>query len=229
MNDVAMTTLHDKRLPNEDAAYRAARDALLRAEMALRRQVEAVAAQRRALPPGGAPREDYVFEGPDGPARLSELFGDKQTLLVYCYMYGPEMPRPCPFCSSMLDGLDGQVPHITQNVALAVVARSPIARILEFKAERGWRRLPLYSSAGNTFHADYFGESPDGEQNSILHVFTREDGTVRHAWTSELAWAPTDPGQHPRHVDMIWPLWNALDFTPEGRRDFFPKLTYVPQ
>ena len=226
MNDVAVQSLHDKRFPNEDRAYREARDDLLRAEMELRRQVERVAAQRRALPPGGGVREDYVFEeGADArPVRLSELFGDKQSLLLYCYMYGPAMERPCPSCSSMLDALDGQVPHITQTVALAVAARSPIARVLAFKAERG--NLRLISSANNSFHPDYHGETAEGAQRPVMNVFTRFGGQIRHTWSSELAFAPTDPDQDPRHIDLIWPLWNALDFTPQGRGDFQPRLTY---
>jgi predicted dithiol-disulfide oxidoreductase (DUF899 family) len=229
MHDAASKSLHDKRFPGEDATYRQARDALLLSEMALRRQVEAVAAQRRALPPGGEAPEDYVFEegDPARPVRLSELFGDKETLLIYCYMYGPAMERPCPMCSSMLDGLDSQALHITQNVALAVTARSPIERILAFKAERGWRNLRLVSSAQNSFHRDYHGETADGAQWPIMNVFTRKGGHIRHTWSSELAFAPSDPGQNQRHIDPIWPLWNALDLAPEGRGDFYARLTYV--
>jgi len=228
MPDADVKPLHDKRFPNEDGAYREARDALLLAEVKLRRQVERVAAQRRALPPGGAVREDYGFEegDPARPVRLSELFGDKETLLLYSYMFGPAMARPCPSCSSMLDALDAQVAHITQTVALAVAARSPIARILAFKAERGWRNLRLVSSAGNSFHPDYHGEAADGSQWPIMNVFTRQGGQIRHSWSSEMVFTPSDPGQNQRHIDLIWPLWNALDLAPQGRGDFQPSLTY---
>ena len=128
----------------------------------------------------------------------------------------------------MLDGLDGQVAHITQRVALAVVARSPMGRILGFAEHRGWRNLRLISSAQNSYHPDYHSESETGAQRPILNVFSKSaDGIVRHRWASELAFAPTDPGQDPRHIDMIWPLWAALDLTPEGRgADFRPALTY---
>jgi predicted dithiol-disulfide oxidoreductase (DUF899 family) len=227
MNDVATKSLHDKRFPGEDAAYRKARDELLLAEMELRRHDERVAALRRALPPGGLAR-DYVFEeGDDGrPVKLSELFGDKHSLLLYSYMYGPNMERPCPSCSSMLDGLDGQAPHITQRAALAVVARSPIARVRGAGAERGWRNLRLISSANNGYHRDYHSETADGSQRPIMNVFCRRGGEIRHMWASEMAFAPMDPGQDPRHIDQIWPLWNALDYTPEGRGDFQAKLSY---
>jgi predicted dithiol-disulfide oxidoreductase (DUF899 family) len=230
MTDTIQRTIHDVRFPNESVEYRAARDRLLEAEIALRRQTEAVAAQRRALPPGGPVREDYVFaEGEDArPVRLSQLFGDKSTLLLYSYMYGPAMERPCPSCSSMLDGLDGQVPHITQRAALAVVARSPIGRILDFTHERGWRRLRLVSSADNSYPAAYHSETAEGSQRPIMNVFVKgADGTIRHSWASELAFAPSDPGQNPRHIDAIWPMWAALDMTPEGRgADTHPKLSY---
>jgi predicted dithiol-disulfide oxidoreductase (DUF899 family) len=220
-------SLHGERFPNETAAYRAARDELLLAERDLRRQVEAVAELRRALPLGGEVPEDSVFEGEDGPVRLSELFGGKDTLAAYSFMYGPRMEQACPSCTSMLDGLDGQAPHITQRIALAVIARSPIARIRAHADARGWRRLRLLSSANNSYGRDYHGESEDGRQLPMLNVFARRDGRVFHTWASELAFAPREPGQDPRHIDMIWPLWNMLDFTPEGRgADWRPSLSY---
>ena len=230
MTDTLQRSLHDIRFPNESAEYRAARGELLEAEIALRRQTEAVAAQRRALPPGGKVPEDYVFaEGDDArPVRLSQLFGDKQTLLVYSYMYGPAMTLPCPACTSMLDGLDGQAPHITARVALAVAARSPIARIREFAGQRGWRRLRLISSADNSYNRDYHGEDAKGAQLPVLNVFAKgADGAIRHTYCSELIFAPSDPGQNARHIDAIWPMWSAFDFTPEGRgAETHPKLSY---
>ena len=229
MSDAAERALHDIRFPGESAAYRAARDRLLEAEMALRRQAEAVAAQRRALPPGGLVPNDYVFEeGEDArPVRLSQLFGDKRALLLYSFMYGPAMERACPSCTSMMDALDGDIPHIVQRVAIAAVARSPVARFRAHAADRGWRNVRLLSSARNSYHSDYHGEDAEGRQRPILNVFTRGDDGIRHAWASELAWAPHDPGQDARHIDLIWPLWAALDFTPEGRGDFRPSLDYA--
>ena len=83
------------RLPNESDEYRRARDELLAEEIELRRHIERVAEQRRAMPPGGAVSkpyrfEGYRFEGENGPSVFSKLFGDKQTLAVYSYMYGPK-------------------------------------------------------------------------------------------------------------------------------------------
>jgi predicted dithiol-disulfide oxidoreductase (DUF899 family) len=228
MTDAATAARAGLSFPNESAAYREARDALLAAEADLRRRTEAVAVMRRALPAGGAAREDYVFEEGDDArkVRLSELFGRHDTLVAYCYMYGPNMDEPCPSCSSMLDSLDGDVAPISQNVSLAIIARSPIQRILAFARERGWRNLRLLSSANNSFHPDYFGETPAGQQRPMLNVFTRNGGVIHHAYGTELAYAPGDPGQDPRHIDIIWPLWGVLDFTPGGRGDFRPSLRY---
>jgi predicted dithiol-disulfide oxidoreductase (DUF899 family) len=149
------------------------------------------------------------------------------TLVLYSFMYGPEMERPCPSCTSILDSLDGEAPHIAQRVALAVVAKSPMPRIRAFADERGWRNLRLVCSAGNDYNRDYHGESADGSQTPMLNVFTRRDGEIRHFWGSELLHAPREPGQEPRHVDAIWPLWSVLDATPEGRgTEWSPRLEY---
>jgi predicted dithiol-disulfide oxidoreductase (DUF899 family) len=229
----ASTVAPTVRFPNENADYRKARNGLLSAEIELRRQIERVAALRRALPLGGPPPEDYAFaeaSSNDGAARvrLSELFGKHSALVAYSYMYGPQMEKPCPSCTSLLDGLNGQAEHIQQRVGFVVIAKSPIERIRAAARERGWTRLRLLSSAGNTYNRDYHGEDASGSQRPCLNIFTRRDGTVRHFWASEMMVAPTDPGQDPRHVDMIWPLWNVLDCVPEGRgSDWRPQLRYA--
>ncbi len=221
-----------KRFPNEPPEYRASRDALLAAEIDLRRQVEKVAAQRRALSLGGRVKEDYVFTervgGEEKSVKLSELFlPGKDTLFLYNFMYGPKAKHPCPMCTSFLDGLDGQFQHLTQRIAVVVVARSPITRILEFAASRKWSRLRLISSANNTYNADYFGEDAQGNQWPMANVFVRSDAMIHHFWGSEMLYADSTKGEDTRHIDMLWPLWNVLDLTPGGRgADFYPKLSY---
>ena len=215
--------------PNEPKPYRVARKRLLRAEIALRRQVEKVAAMRRKLPAGGKVPQDYAFEEGDPPraVKMSELFGERDTVVAYSFMYGPQMAKACPMCTSMLDGLSGNAQHIAQRANLVVIAKSPIARILEYARGRGWSNLRLLSSAGNSYNADYLGETADGSQSPMLNVFVRRKGAMRHFYGTELLFAKADPGQNNRHVDALWPLWNLLDFTPEGRgRDWYPKLQY---
>lgn len=216
------------RFPNESPQYRRARDELLEAEIALRRQAEQVAAQRRRLPAGGEVPEDYAFEGEEGSVRLSELFGRFDTLVAYSFMYGPKMAKACPSCTSIVDALDGEVPHILQRASLVVIVKVPLARMREHARSRGWSRARLLSSEKNTYNRDYGAETPDGAQMPMWNVFRRHGGKVRHFWSSEMLYAKTDdPSQGPRHVDAIWPLWNVLDVTPEGRgKDWNPKLEY---
>ncbi|MGH8690770.1 MAG: DUF899 family protein [Burkholderiales bacterium] len=212
--------------PNETKDYRSAREKLLEAERELRKHVEEVAALRRKLPPGGEVPEDYVFASADGKVKLSELFTNGNTLVAYSFMYGPKMQKACPMCTAMLDGLNGNAQHIAQRTNLVVIARSPLPRILEHARQRGWSNLKLLSSEGNDYNRDYHGETPDGGQMPILNVF-RKDKTVRHFYATELLFAKDEPGQNARHVDSIWPLWNLLDLTPEGRgADWYPKLSY---
>ena len=215
------------RFPNESEEYRQARDALLAEEIELRRHIERVAAQRRALPPGGEVTKDYRFEGERGPAGFANLFGNKQTLVTYSYMFGPQRDRPCPMCTSLLSAWDGEAQDVEQRVALAVIARSPLARLAGFKKERGWRNLKLYCDVTGEFSRDYHALAPDGGDNPGFNVFTRRDGTIRHFWSGEMGSASADPGQDPRGAPDLMPIWTILDATPEGRgTDWYPKLDY---
>jgi len=239
------------RFPGEPAEYRAARDRLLEQEIELRRAMEAVAVARRRLPPGGMVPGDYAFQGQgmDGDSvdvRLSELFAPgKDSLVIYSMMFprdpGDERPGPqrgqtallplaegpCPSCTALLDQLEGAAEHVSQRVNLAVAGKAPLRRILAFADERGWRRLRLLSSARTTYNRDYFAETAEGHQRPMLNVFHRDGETIRHFWGSELFYAPTEPGQDPRHVGTIEPLWNLYDLTPAGRgTDWDEQLSY---
>jgi predicted dithiol-disulfide oxidoreductase (DUF899 family) len=219
------------RFPNESAEYRRAREALLAEEIELRRHIERVAEQRRNLPPGGEVKKDYAFVGETGPTSFADLFGDKNTLVVYNYMFGPQRERPCPMCTSLLSAWDGEVPDIQQRVALAVVARSPIERLLAFKRERGWHHLPLFSDTSGEFSRDYHALTKAGGDDPAFNVFTRLQEAnglkIRHFWGGEMNGASADPGQDPRGAPDLMPLWTILDVTPEGRgTDWYPKLNY---
>lgn len=215
------------RVPNESDEYRAARTALLAEEIELRRHIERVAAQRRMLPPGGEVLGDYRFQGEEGPTDLPGLFGDKQTLAVYSFMFGPQRERPCPMCTALLGPLDANARDLGQRIALAVVARSPIERLVAFKRERGWRNLRLFTDLTGDYSRDYFGLQPDGSDVAALNVFSRRDGTIRHFWSAEMTGDAADPGQDPRDAPELYPLWTWLDLTPEGRgEDWYPKLEY---
>jgi predicted dithiol-disulfide oxidoreductase (DUF899 family) len=237
--------------PGESAQYRAGRDRLLGQEIELRRTMETVAAARRELPPGGEVPEDYIFQGlgEDGTptdVKLSELFAPgRNSLIVYTMMFprAPDDPRPgpaqgktallplvegpCPSCTALLDQLEGAAPHAAPRANLAVVAKAPLPRIATFAKERGWSSLRMFSSLENTYNRDYLGETADGSPVPMLNVFHRDGDTIRHFWGSELFYAPTEPGQDPRHVGTIEPLWNLFDLTPEGRdEDWDEQLSY---
>lgn len=232
--------------PNESAAYRRARNALLTNEIALRKQIEAVAAQRRALPPGGEVAQDYIFEriGANGmPEKVDmlKLFGQHRTLIIYSFMYGPDRQMPCPMCTHLLDSVNGVAKHVTQRAALYVVAKSPISRLVDWARDRQWNHLQLLSTAGNSYNADYFGDSAkvpheirkrrgatsgSDWDETMFNVFHLDNGKIRHFWGSELTWAPEEPSQHHRSGDAANALWGLLDMTPEGRGQFMPKLAY---
>ena len=233
--------------PNESPEYREARNAVLDAEIALRRQTETVAEMRRALPPGGEVPEDFVFErigahSRPEPVKLSELFGEHSSILIYSYMFGPERDVPCPGCTHLLDCINGAARHVPQRAPLYVVAASPIARLAAWAHHRGWSHLELMSTAGNGYNARYYGNTAaltpemraargykDGEDwdEPMLNVFTKDGDRIRHTWGSELVFAPDDPGQDHRGLDFADSVWGLLDTIPEGRgADFFPKVDY---
>jgi predicted dithiol-disulfide oxidoreductase (DUF899 family) len=247
MADTTSATLEHLNFPGETAVYRAARNALLEEEMALRRQLERVSAQRRALPPGGVVARDYEFEAlaTDGnPVRrkLPELFAKgHDSIALYSFMYGPERARPCPGCTHFLDSFDGVMRHSAQRLPVYIVAKSPLSRLLAFARERGWDHLTFLSTSGDSYSRDYFGDSSGlapamrlqqdfkvGKEwdMPMMNVFHHQDGVVRHSWASEMLYVPSEPKQDYRHNDLLDPLWNLLDLTPEGRGDFQPKLNY---
>jgi len=214
------------RFPNESDDYRRARDALLAEEIELRRHIERVAEQRRALPPGGAVTKDYRFEGEEGPVSFADLFKGKQTLAAYSFMYGLQRARPCPMCTSLLSAWDGEARDVEQRIALVVIARAPIERLVAFKKERGWKNLRVYSDMSGDYTRDYV--SAEDADIPAFNVFTRRDGAIRHFWSGEMGFETADPGQDPRGAPDLMPLWTILDSTPEGRgTDWYPKLDYA--
>src|SRR5215467_889554 len=228
--------------PNESLNYRTARDALLQRELHLRREMESVAAELRALPPGGKVPEIYLFDcfGEDGaPATvpMSGLFGGGDTLMIYHYMFPrhaqdarlapttgvtaelPLQEGPCPSCTALIDMWEGTMPHFEGlGGNLAVVAKAPIERVAAFARDKGWKHIRLLSAAHNTFKRDYHGDGPDGQPVPILTVFKIwPDGAIRLHWASELIHTQSDPGQDPRHLGTVEPLWTLFDLTPGGR------------
>jgi predicted dithiol-disulfide oxidoreductase (DUF899 family) len=214
------------RFEGESDEYRQARTALLAEEIDLRRQIQRVAAQRRALPAGPVAK-DYRFLDMEGnELRLLDLFGEHDTLFTYFWMYGPERERPCPMCTSFVGSLDIPAPDIEQRVALAIVGRSPVERQLAFARERGWTHLNFYQTVGDDFARDYRALTGDEEGAAVL-VWKRDGDKVRLFWAAEGGSETADPGFDPHLAPDPTPLWNILDWTPGGRgTDWYPKLEY---
>lgn len=208
----------EQRYPNESAAYRAARDALLKDEQELVEKVKAVAAKRRALPLGGEFKEDYVFQwANDGKVgskvKFSDLFAGKNTLLLYSFMFGPNWDNPCYSCTSLMDGFDRTWYQVTHSgAAFVAIAKAPADRINDWAKRRGWSQIALVSGFESSFQADYKcqGDSDD-MQLPVMHVFRKQGEKIFHFWGTELN------ANSGNHVDTVWPYWNLMDFTPEGR------------
>lgn len=208
--------MSERRYPNESQEYRAARDALLKDEQELVDKTKAVAAKRRTLPRGGELKEDYTFQwANDGKVgkkvKFFELFGDKNTLVLYSFMYGPGWDNPCPSCTSLMDGFDRSSYQVSQDAAFVALAKAPAEKINAWAKQRGWTQIALFSGFESPFQADYKCQrDSDDMQLPVMLVFRKLDGKIFLFWATEL------PGNH---VDTVWPYWNLMDFTPEGRPD----------
>ena len=230
-------TFRQTNLPNESADYLAKREELRLAEIESSRMRERVAELRRQLPLG-APVRDYEFE--EGPAnlddgdspirkvRLSELFtGPNRSVVIYHLMFGKKNTKPCPMCTLIIDGLDGVGHHIAQNVDLAIVAAADPPSLRAYARKRGWDNLRLLSCGTNTFKYDLASEDQEGNQDSTVSVFTREqDGKLRHFYTAH---PRMSVDLKERGLDLLCPVYNVLDLTLQGRGDWYASFDYAPK
>jgi predicted dithiol-disulfide oxidoreductase (DUF899 family) len=224
-------------LADEPADYLAAREELRVAEVELMKQRERVAAMRRALPKGAVVKDYEFIEGPrdlhagDAPVRkvkLSELFtSHERPLVIYHFMYGKKNAKPCPMCTLWIDGINGAAHHIAQNIDLAIVAAADPATFRAHARSRGWDNLRLISGGDSTFKYDFGGENADGGQDSALSVFTKDaSGEIRHFYTCHPKMAPDI---NERGIDLLVPVYNMMDFTPQGRGGWYASFNYPPK
>jgi predicted dithiol-disulfide oxidoreductase (DUF899 family) len=140
----------------------AARAELLAREKEHTRLGDELARQRRELP-WVKIEKDYRLDTDDGEQPLAELFDGRSQLLVYHFMFGPSYDAGCPTCSSMVDGIDGLLPHLhARDVTFILVSDAPIAKLQAYKRRMGWS-IPWASSAHSDFNAD-LGFSSTREQ-----------------------------------------------------------------
>ncbi|MEO6746094.1 MAG: DUF899 family protein [Caldimonas sp.] len=214
--------------PDASSDYENARKTLLAEEIEFRRHMTRLVEQRQALPPGPVIRKNYRFKDEQVfDVGLRDLFGDKDTLVTYFWMYGPQRDRPCPMCTNLLGSVNGNAADIKQRVALKILGRSSVERQVAFAQERGWHDLNFVQTVGDDYANDLGLLAPDGGESPALVVFQREGDEVRLFWSSEMTQEMADPGQDPRDAPDLASLWSVLDLTPGGRgRDWYPKLQY---
>lgn len=204
-----------------------ARRELLIREKAATRQLDEVAAARRALP-WVRVTQPYTFETIDGPQTLADLFGRCSQLLVYHFMFGPDWEEGCKSCSFMMDHLQGPARHVRyHDLSLVAVSRAPISRIEAFRERMGWS-LPWVSSLESSFNFDYrvsftpAQRAEGGEYNFTftppeqmydelpgISVFARNSaGEIFHTYSA-----------YARGLDLVLGTHHLFDFTPQGRQE----------
>jgi predicted dithiol-disulfide oxidoreductase (DUF899 family) len=230
-------TYRQTNLTNEPADYLRKREELRLAEIELMQQRERVAEMRRHLPQGAAVK-DYEFqEGPrdlnggDSPVtkvKLSELFTQPdRALVIYHFMFGKKNTKACPMCTAWLDGANGVAHHLAQTVDFVVIVAADVPTLRDYGRTRGWDKLRLVSAGDSTFKYDLGSEDREGAQDSTLSVFTREkDGAVRHFYSCHPRMSPEIKE---RGIDLLTPIWNFMDMTPQGRGDWYASLSYGPK
>ena len=191
------------------AEWQAAREELLVKEKAATRARDALAAERRRLPMVRIDK-DYVFEGPAGKASLVDLFDGRRQLILYHFMFAPDVDgwpaAGCPGCSMVVDQV-GHLAHLhARDTSFVLVSRAPLAQVERYRKRMGWT-IPWFSSAGNDFNRD-FGVTTDEGETFGLSVFLRDgDDVFRTYFTNG------------RGVEALGSVWTFLDLTPLGRQE----------
>jgi predicted dithiol-disulfide oxidoreductase (DUF899 family) len=189
--------------------WQVAHEELLVKEKEATRARDALAAERRRQPMVEVDKA-YVFEGPDGQARLLDLFEGRRQLILYHFMYAPGAPgwpsAGCDGCSMFVDNV-GHLAHLhARDTSFALVSRAPLASIESYRERMGWT-VPWFSSSGSDFNLD-FGVSTDRGETFGLSVFLRDGERVyRTYFTSG------------RGVEALGSVWTFLDLTPLGRQE----------
>ncbi len=201
-----------------------ARREFLREEKEFSKLRDRLAARRRELPWVKVDRP-YVFESPQGPLSLAELFEARSQLIVYHFMLAPGWEEGCPGCSYVSDHFDGALPHVNaRDVSFTAVSTAPLAEIERFRARMGWK-FNWVSSHGTSFNRDFgvsftpeevergeadynFGRREIGSSEMPgLSVFARDaNGGVFRTYST-----------YSRGLDLLIGAYNLLDLVPKGR------------
>lgn len=186
-----------------------ARKELLIKEKEATRARDRLNAERRGLPMVKIDKE-YLFEGPNGKASLSDLFDGRRQLIVYHFMFDPSWDEGCMGCSFLVDNI-GHLAHLhARDTSLVIVSRAPLTKIEPFKTRMNWT-IPWFSSYGSDFNYDFLATT-DGGEVSASSVFLRVDENVFHTYST-----------FDRGHDILLGVYNYLDLTPLGRQEDWEK------
>jgi predicted dithiol-disulfide oxidoreductase (DUF899 family) len=181
--------------------WRADRDELLKAEKEATRTLDAIAARRRRLPMVWFDNNKYVFDTPDGPKHLLDLFGEQDQLIVYQFMdRGPD--EYCPGCTHFTNNVVALATLADNGVSWATVSNMPLPQVRAYAARKGWT-VPFVSSHGTSF-----AEDCGAFDSFMLSVFFRGGDQVYRTYSTTA-----------RGVDRLLFVNNMLDLTPYGRQE----------
>jgi predicted dithiol-disulfide oxidoreductase (DUF899 family) len=181
--------------------WQADRDELLKAEKEATRTLDAIAARRRRLPMVRFDNNKYVFDTPDGPKHLLDLFGAQDQLIVYQFMdRGPD--EYCPGCTHFTNNVVALATLADNGVSWATVSNMPLPQIQAYAARKGWT-VPFVSSYGTSF-----AEDCGAFDGFMLSVFFRGGDQVYRTYSTTA-----------RGVDRLLFVNNMLDLTPYGRQE----------
>jgi predicted dithiol-disulfide oxidoreductase (DUF899 family) len=201
-----------------------ARTAFLKEEKEFSKARDRLSAQRRALPWERVDK-DYRFHTENGTKSLSDLFDGRSQLIVYHFMYGPQMDLGCPHCSFWADNFNDAIVHMNhRDISMIAVSRGPLARLSAYKKRMGWT-FNWVSSEGSDFNFDYrvsatpeetaakkmeynyaVGDMAHSEREGVSVFFKDKDGAIYHTYST-----------YARGIDLLNTAYNYIDLTPRGR------------
>ena len=203
------------------AEWLAARLALLEEEKALTKRQDEVNAKRRRLPMVRLDKA-YFFDTTEGEKSLLDLFEGHHQLIVYHFMFDPAWDEGCMGCTGFVDAIGDLSMLGERDTSFALVSRAPLAKLLDYRAKRGWER-PWVSSFGNDFNVDFgvtlegdgpkeFNYKPTDLSSEMpgLSVFFRDGENVFHTYST-----------YARGVEYLTDSYRLLDVTPYGRQEDF--------
>lgn len=215
--------------------WMAARKALFEKERAMTHALDELRSERRGLP-WVKVEKAYMFEGPDGPRTLGDLFGERSQLAVYHFMLTPGSDHLCPGCSYTMDHIDAARQHFEQaDLAFAAVSRAPVAQIEGVKARMGWT-FPWVSSGESDFNYD-FCVSFTAEKREAGNALYNYGLTTIHRSADMFGvsvFAKNAAGEifhsystYHRGTELLMGAMNWLDLTPKGRNEAGGTMSWV--